>query len=64
VRNPAAGSFSAVIEATDANGCPAPASSDFTVVQAVPTMPQMFTVMLGLGLAAVGYRRLRRGAVQ
>ena len=32
------------------------------IATAVPTLPQIFVLMLALGLAAAGYLRLRRGA--
>jgi hypothetical protein len=49
------------IRATDANGCFAERTFAFTVLAAaVPTLPQVFAIVLALGLAALGYARLRR----
>jgi ice-binding like protein/putative Ig domain-containing protein len=50
------------IRGTDASGCFAQISYAVTITTAVPTLPQVFVVMLALGLIAVGYVRLRRRA--
>jgi hypothetical protein len=55
-----AGTSSVVIRATDANNCFVEITLTILVAAAVPTMPQMFVVLLGVGLAAAGYLRLRR----
>jgi hypothetical protein len=55
-----AGSSTVVIQGTDVNNCPAVVTYTITIVTAVPTLPQIFVVLLGLGLAAAGYFRLRR----
>jgi hypothetical protein len=55
-----AGSSTVVIQGTDVNNCPAVVTYTIAIVTAVPTLPQIFLVLLGLGLAAAGYFRLRR----
>ena len=54
----------ATIRGTSANGCFAQLSFTMFALAAVPTLPQAVVMMLGLGLAASGYLRLRqRGRV-
>jgi Ice-binding-like/Putative Ig domain len=55
-----AGTSTFTIRATDANGCFAEAPYTLIVIGAVPTLPQVFVLLLALGLAALGYVRLRR----
>jgi hypothetical protein len=55
-----AGTASATIRVTDANGCFAERPFSITIVPAVPTLPQVFVILLALGLAAIGYMRLAR----
>jgi len=55
-----AGSSTVTIQATDANNCPVVVTYTITIATAVPTLPQMFVILLGLGLGALGYYRLRR----
>jgi hypothetical protein len=57
-----AGTFTFTIRGTDANGCFGATSYTVSISTAVPTLPQAFIVLLALGLAAVGYLRLRRRA--
>jgi hypothetical protein len=56
------GTFSFVIRATDAAGCFAESSFSTSIATAVPTLPQIFVLMLMLGLIAAGYLRLRHRA--
>jgi hypothetical protein len=56
------GSSTFTVRATDANGCVAQITYTLAIIGAVPTLPQAFAVLLALGLAAIGYRRLRRRA--
>jgi hypothetical protein len=49
-----------LIRATDALGCSAERQYTFLFGVAVPTLPQVLVVFLAVGLAALGYRRLRR----
>jgi Ice-binding-like/Putative Ig domain len=56
----ASGIATFTIRGTDANGCFAEGSGTLTVTTAVPTMPEVFVVLLALGLIAAGYVRLRR----
>lgn len=56
------GSSTVTIQATDANGCPGEISYTIVVSTPTPTLPQAFLVLLALGLAGVGYFRLRRRA--
>lgn len=55
-----AGTTNVTVRATDANGCFAQVAFAITVIPAVPTLPQVFAVLLSLGLATMGYLRLRR----
>ena len=57
------GTSAFVIRGTDANGCFAEISFTLVVAAtAVPTLPQMFVLLLAVGLTALGYVRLRRRA--
>lgn len=57
------GSSAFIIRVTDANGCFAERPFSITIGPIpVPTLPQVFTLVLGSGLAAAGYYRLRRRA--
>ncbi len=58
-----AGDSSFTIRGTDANGCFAELPYTMSVVTAVPTLPQAFAVLLVLGLAVMGYLRLRQRRV-
>ncbi len=57
-----AGSSTVTIRATDANLCFGEITYTIVIVGVVPTMPQIFIVLLALGLTAMGYLRLRRRA--
>ena len=57
-----AGTFTFLIRAIDANGCLVDVSFTISITTAVPTLPQIFAVLLALGLTALGYSRLRRQA--
>ncbi|MEK6192569.1 MAG: putative Ig domain-containing protein [Chloroflexota bacterium] len=57
-----AGTSTFTIRGTDANGCFAEVTFTITIPTPVPTLPQAFVVLLGLGLTGVGYLRLRRRA--
>ncbi|MEX2660757.1 MAG: ice-binding family protein [Vicinamibacterales bacterium] len=57
-----AGSSEVTIRVTDANNCFADRVLTIAVTTAVPTLPQAFVALLGVGLAGVGYHRLRRRA--
>jgi hypothetical protein len=57
-----AGTFVLIIRATDANGCFGELPYTITVITAVPTLPQLFVVLLAVGLTGAGYLRLRRRA--
>jgi hypothetical protein len=48
------------IRGTSANGCFAQLSFTMFALAAVPTLPQAVVILLGLGLAASGYLRLRQ----
>jgi hypothetical protein len=59
-----AGSSTVVIQGTDANGCPGRVTYTIVITTGVPTLPQYFVLLLALGLAVIGYLRLRqRGRV-
>lgn len=61
---PATAGLSAfTVRGTDANACFAEVLYSMPVTVAVPTLPQFFVVLLAVGLAAVGYLRLRRRAL-
>lgn len=55
-----AGTSVVIIRGTDTNGCFAELPYTITVITAVPTLPQMFVALLGVGLTAAGYFRLRQ----
>jgi len=55
-----AGAATFTIRATDANGCFADLAYTLTTATAVPTLPQVFGVVLALGLAWIGYSRMRQ----
>ncbi len=55
-----AGTFTVTIRGTDANGCFGDRTIPVVVTTAVPTLPQAAALLLGLGLTALGYARLRR----
>lgn len=48
------------VRATDALGCLVQKPYAFVFGVAVPTLPQVFAVLLALGLMAIGYERVRR----
>jgi hypothetical protein len=54
-----AGTAPVTIRAADANGCPAFVTYTITILTGVPTLPQMFALLLALALAAIGYVQLR-----
>jgi hypothetical protein len=54
-----AGSSTVTIRGTDANGCFGSVVYTIVIAPAVPTLPQIFVLILALGLVAVGYLRLR-----
>jgi hypothetical protein len=54
------GSYSFTIRATDANACPADRPYVVVITTAVPTMPQMFLILLAIMLATVGFMLVRR----
>jgi hypothetical protein len=56
------GSSPVTIQATDGSGCPGIIAHTIVIATAVPTLPQIFVVLLALGLTGVGYVRLRRRA--
>ena len=58
----AAGTATFTLRATDALGCFVERTFTVTVATAVPTLPQVFGVLLALGLTALGYSRLRARA--
>jgi hypothetical protein len=57
-----AGTSNFALRVTDANGCFADRPFTVVTIAAVPTLPQVFVLVLALGLAGVGYVRLRRQA--
>lgn len=57
-----AGTSNFTIRATDANGCFVERAYSMAIAAAVPTLPQLFVVLLAAGLAGAGYLRLRRRA--
>jgi hypothetical protein len=57
-----AGPSTFTIRATDANGCFFERAYTMAIAAAVPTLPQVFVLLLALGLAGAGYLRLRRRA--
>ena len=54
-----AGSTTVTIRGTDANGCFASVVYTIVVAAAVPTLPQVFVLLLALALGTAGYLRLR-----
>jgi uncharacterized repeat protein (TIGR01451 family) len=56
------GPFTFTIRGTDVNGAFGAQAFTTSITTAVPTLPQVFVLMLALGLTAVGYVRLRRRA--
>jgi hypothetical protein len=56
----APGTSPVTIRATDGHGCVADRPYSILVVPPVPTLPQVFAVLLALGLVAIGYVRLQR----
>jgi hypothetical protein len=56
----AQGTSPVTIRGTDANGCFAERPYSMLVVPPVPTLPQVFAILLALGLMAIGYVRLQR----
>ena len=57
-----AGASTFTIRGTDANGCFAELPYAVTIIIPVPTLPQMATLLLAVGLIGLGYLRLRRRA--
>jgi hypothetical protein len=57
-----AGTSTFTIRAIDAAGCFGTRAYTVTITTAVPTLPQVFVVLLAVGLIALGYLRLRRRA--
>jgi hypothetical protein len=55
-----AGTFTFTVRGTDVNGCFGERTIPLVITTAVPTLPQAVALLLGLGLTAVGYLRLRR----
>jgi hypothetical protein len=55
-----AGTFTFSIRITDATGCFVERSYTMLILNAVPTLPQLFLALLALSLPAAGYVRLRR----
>ena len=53
------GTSTFTLRGTDGNGCFAPLSVVMDIPTAVPTLPEIFVVLLALGLAGLGYFRLR-----
>jgi hypothetical protein len=54
--------FTFTIRGTDINGCFGERLIPMSITTAVPTLPQAVALLLGLGLTALGYARLRRRA--
>jgi hypothetical protein len=54
------GTSTFTIRGTDVNGCFAERTFTVSIVTAVPTLPQIFLVLLALALAGIGYLRLRQ----
>lgn len=57
-----AGAYNFTIRVIDASGCFGERTFAFPVTSPVPTLPQAFVALLGIGLTSVGYYRLRRRA--
>lgn len=58
-----AGLSAFTVRGTDANACFGEVLYSMPVTTAVPTLPQIFVVLLAVGLAAAGYLRLRGRAM-
>jgi hypothetical protein len=56
----AQGTSPVTIRATDANACFAERPYSILVIPPLPTLPQVFAILLALGLAGMGYLRLQR----
>jgi Ice-binding-like/Putative Ig domain len=56
------GTFRFSVRPTDANGLDFERAFTISIATGVPTLPQTFVILLALGLAGVGYFRLRRRA--
>lgn len=54
------GTYTFTIRATDAPGCLVDAPYTVIITTAVPTMPEMFLILLALVLTSVGYMHLRK----
>lgn len=54
------GTFNFTIRATDVNACPVDRAYAVVITTAVPTMPEMFLILLALVLTSVGYLHLRK----
>ncbi len=54
------GSNTFTIRATDANTCSVDRAFTVVITTAVPTMPQMFLILLALMLTSIGYMHLRK----
>ena len=57
-----AGSNIVTIRGTDASGCFAELANTVAIATAVPALPQVFVLLLALGLIAAAYVRLRQRA--
>jgi hypothetical protein len=57
-----AGTFTFTLRVIDSAGCPGTRPYTVTITTAVPTLPQVFFLLLAMGLMALGYLRLRRRA--
>jgi hypothetical protein len=57
-----AGTSAFTLRAIDSAACFGSRAYTMTITTAVPTMPQVFVVLLAVGLIALGYLRLRRRA--
>jgi len=55
-----AGSYSFTVRATDSLGCLVERSYFVVITTAVPTMPEMFLMLLAVLLATIGYMHLRK----
>jgi hypothetical protein len=56
------GSSTFVVQVTNGTSCPGAITYTINIVTAVPTLPQAFVLFLVLGLAGVGWLRLRQRA--
>jgi hypothetical protein len=57
-----AGATTVIVRVVDSAGCPGTRPYAVTITTAVPTLPQVFVMLLAVGLIALGYLRLRRRA--